>query len=135
MGISAEVQNELARLAFEARGRAYAPYSKYQVGAAVLMESGRIYQAANVENASYGLTICAERVAIGYAVSQGERKILALTVATEEGASPCGACRQVLAEFAASSLEVYLVGHDEKPTSPLMLDDLLPHRFSIDPSN
>jgi cytidine deaminase len=83
-----------------ARDRAYAPYSRYQVGAAVLGDNGQIYPGANVENAAYGSTMCAERTAVYGAIMAGARHILALAVCTENGGSPCGACRQVLVEFA-----------------------------------
>ncbi|HID88269.1 MAG TPA: cytidine deaminase, partial [Anaerolineae bacterium] len=82
-----------------ARGRAYAPYSNYQVGAALLGKSGTIYTGCNVENAVYPLGLCAERVAIAKAVSEGERVFIALAVVTENGGTPCGACRQTLREF------------------------------------
>ena len=93
---------KLISLAKKARARAYAPYSKFKVGAAVLAESGRIYKGCNVENASYGLTVCAERAAISRMVSEGETKFKAIAVVTDQKrpASPCGACRQVIAEFA-----------------------------------
>lgn len=92
---------ELIEAAIEARQKAYTPYSRYKVGAALLGKSGRIYTGCNVENASYGATICAERVAAVKAVSEGELKFLALAVVSEgaEPCSPCGICRQFLAEF------------------------------------
>jgi cytidine deaminase len=90
---------ELIALARKARDRAYAPYSRFRVGAALRTASGRLYSGCNVENASYGLSICAERVAIFKAVSEGERDFEAVAVVSETLASPCGACRQVMAEF------------------------------------
>jgi len=91
----------LVRAAAQARKSAYAPYSRFRVGAAVLTEDGSVYTGANIENASYGLSHCAERVAIHKAVSEGHRKIdtVAVVVNGEEPAMPCGACRQVMAEF------------------------------------
>ncbi len=90
----------LIDLALEARARAYIPYSRFAVGAALLTKSGKVYTGCNIENASYGLTVCAERVAIWKAVSEGETEFAALAVVTADGVSPCGACRQVMAEFA-----------------------------------
>ncbi len=90
----------LLEAALAARERAYAPYSHFPVGAAVRGASGRVYSGCNVENASSGLTVCAERVAVWKVVSEGEREIVALAVVTASGAMPCGACRQVLSEFA-----------------------------------
>src|SRR5208337_1176715 len=89
----------LVDAALSARQMAYAPYSKFLVGAAVLTESGTIYVGCNIENASYGLTICAERVALASAVAAGNRAVAAMAVATVGGATPCGACRQFAAEF------------------------------------
>lgn len=94
-------EDELIKAALQARELAYAPYSQYNVGAALLGKSGRIYTGCNVENASYGATICAERVAAVKAVSEGEQEFEALVVAVggDEPSSPCGICRQFLAEF------------------------------------
>ena len=94
-----EQRQRLVAAALEARRYAYAPYSKFPVGAAVLTDDGQIFTGCNVENTSLGLTICAERTAIFAAVSAGMRQYSGLAVATEGGFSPCGACRQVLAEF------------------------------------
>ena len=94
-----------------ARARAYAPYSRFAVGAAVLDEQGRVHAGCNVENASYGLTICAERAAVCAAVAAGARDLVAVAIATdlEQPGRPCGACRQVLAEFGLG-MQVLLVG-------------------------
>lgn len=118
---------ELVEAATEARQGAYAPYSRFAVGAAVRVASGRIYTGSNIENAAWGLTVCAERVAIWKAVSAGERDLVALAVVTETGATPCGSCRQVMAEF-AEELPVVIAdtaGHVWRTT----LAELLPHAF------
>ncbi len=93
--------DSLVEAAWQARDRAYAPYSNFHVGAALLAADGRIFAGCNVENISYGLTNCAERVAIGAAIAAGTREFLAIAVVADTGVpiSPCGACRQVLAEF------------------------------------
>lgn len=112
-----------------AQGRAYAPYSAYRVGAALEAEDGAIYAGCNVENASYGLTICAERTALGAAVSAGAQKFRRLVVVSDSDppASPCGACRQMLAEFGLG-LEVRAVGpaREQRWT----LTELLPDAFT-----
>ena len=88
--------NELIQIAIEMRSQAFAPYSNYKVGAAVLTDSGKIFGGCNIENSSYSLTICAERVALFKAVSEGETKFKALSVSTNNAGMPCGACRQVI---------------------------------------
>jgi len=98
----------LVEKAKEARGFAYAPYSKFRVGAALLTKSGKIYTGCNIENASFGLSICAERTAIFNAIIHGEKKLRALAVVAKS-ARPCGACRQVIIEFALKDAEVIFV--------------------------
>ena len=123
---------ELLDRAREARRHAYAPYSGYAVGAAVATGSGKIYTGANVENASSGLTVCAERVAILKAVTGGDRDLVAVAVVTADGATPCGACRQVLREFGAG-IEIHLAG-ETGPARRTDLATLLPEPFTLDPS-
>ena len=106
--INDEQRAALIQAALTVRAMAYAPYSDYPVGAALLMADGRIVTGVNVENASYGLSMCAERTAVFKAVAEGQQKILAVAVATDNAGSPCGACRQVLTEF-AGDVPVYLV--------------------------
>jgi len=114
--------------AVEAWHRAYAPYSKYQVGAAVLTESGKIFSGVNVENAVYPLTICAERVAIFSAVSQGEKEFQAIAVVTRNGGTPCGSCRQVMAEFGLDT-EVLIAKTSGELVNTYLVRDLLPASF------
>ncbi|MGH8714604.1 MAG: cytidine deaminase [Casimicrobiaceae bacterium] len=118
--------------ATEAARHAYAPYSRFAVGAAVLCADGRIHTGANVENASFGLSICAERTAIFRAVADGARRIDALVVYTPNGRTtpPCGACRQVLAEFGADALIVCCT--DDAGERRFLLADLLPDAFGPD---
>lgn len=98
----------LIQKAIEAREKAYAPYSKFKVGAALLSNDGRVCTGCNVENASFGLCLCAERIAIGKAISEGQREFQAIAVAATPLASPCGACRQFLLEF-GTEIEVISV--------------------------
>lgn len=105
--ISDEQRNELQNAARSARENAYAPYSNYRVGSAVLTEDGTIITGCNVENASYGATICAERVALTRAVAQGKRRFVAIAVATVDGGSPCGICRQVMVEL-GPTMDVFI---------------------------
>jgi cytidine deaminase len=104
--ITAEIRERLIAAACAARPNAYAPYSRFMVGAALLADDGRIYTGVNVENASYGLAVCAERNAIGALALAGGRRVLAVAVCTSNGVTPCGACRQVLSEFAPEEGEV-----------------------------
>jgi cytidine deaminase len=126
-----DAQDKLIAAAMAARQHAYAKYSKFQVGAALITADGQIITGANVENTSYGLTICAERVAIHAAVAAGHRSFQALAVVTAGGLTPCGACRQVIAEF-CEDLPIYLVDA-EKPdaVSQTSLAVLLPQRFRL----
>jgi cytidine deaminase len=123
-----EQRDQLIQTALHARRWAYAPYSHYDVGAALLTASGRIYDGVNVENAAYPTTMCAERVAAFKAVSEGERDFLAVAVVTDNGGTPCGGCRQVLAEF-SPAMEVYLADKDGQLTQATTLDVLLPGAF------
>lgn len=118
-------------MAEQARRHAYAPYSRFDVGAALLASSGKVYVGANVENASYGLCLCAERGAISAAVVHGERSFTALVVVAPQAATPCGMCRQVLAEFAPSFALRCYVG--AQLTLDTQVADLLPFAFSLTP--
>ena len=121
---------QLIEKAKEALGNAHVPYSNYRVGAAVLTEDGNVYNGCNIENASYGATVCAERVAIFKAVSNGEKNIRAIALVTGAGdfPTPCGICRQVIAEFAMENIEIIL--HNDEKTEVFKLDDLLPLSFT-----
>jgi cytidine deaminase len=118
---------ELIARAALAQEYAYAPYSNYRVGAALLTGSGRVYLGSNVENAVYSLTICAERVAVVKAISEGEKKFEAMAVVTSNGGSPCGACRQVLREFALK-LPIY-IADAEGSFRETSVAELLPDSF------
>lgn len=120
---------ELVRRAREVQAHAYCPYSKFRVGAALEAADGHVYVGTNVESASYGLTVCAERMAIGAAVAGGAREFRRIVVATDVDppASPCGACRQLLAEFGLD-LEVIAVGPQTERR--WVLRDLLPDAFA-----
>lgn len=124
--------NELMDKAREASEKAYAPYSKFKVGACVLSENGKFYTGCNFENSSYGLTICAERNAIGTAICDGEQKIKAVAIYSPntKHCYPCGACRQVMCEFASDSgLEIILESEDGIEVKNF--NDIFPKGFQL----
>lgn len=127
--LSSEEKQALVDLACAARQRAYVPYSHYQVGAAVRTVSGEIYTGCNIENAAYPHTMCAERVAIFKAVSEGEHDFAAIAVATSNAGSPCGGCRQVMAEFGLETL-VLIADGEGHLRRELTVNDLLPLAFT-----
>jgi cytidine deaminase len=121
-------REELIRAAFEARKHAYAPYSNYPVGAALLTSTGKIFTGVNVENAAYPTTICAERVAVFKAVSEGECRFVAIAVVTLNGGSPCGSCRQVLSEFGLET-QVLIADAQGRVVLDTTVAELLPGAF------
>lgn len=125
--------DRLYAAADEARKAAYAPYSRFQVGAAFLCDDGSVVKGCNVENASYGLTVCAERNAVGAMVVQGRTPVaLALVVDSEQPTPPCGMCRQVLAEVAKGELEVRSRTVRTQREARWTVGELLPHLFTKD---
>ena len=133
-GNSASVNDSIEALvsaAKEAAARSYSPYSKFSVGAAVVGDDRQIYSGCNIENASYGLAICAERVAIAKAISAGARTIVrvAIFTPTDHPTAPCGACRQFLREFAQAEIEVICVSHAPERLRFQGIEALLPHSF------
>lgn len=127
--LTSETKKALIDLGNEARRRAYVPYSNYRVGAALQGKSGRIYTGVNIENAAYPVTVCAERVAVFKAVSEGEREFDAISVVTDNGGSPCGSCRQVLAEFGLD-IVVLIADGDGSLIRETTVSDLLPGAFT-----
>ena len=123
-------KEKLVGKAIEAKSIAYAPYSNFHVGAALLTEDDKLYTGANIENASYGLTVCAERTAAFKAILDGERKFKAIAVAgnTDEYLPPCGACRQVLLELCGKDLDVHLV-NSKNEIKTFKLNELIPFSF------
>lgn len=123
-----EQRDDLIKIAIQATKWVYAPYSNYPVGAALLTASGRTYEGVNVENAAYPTSICAERVAVFKAVSEGERKFEAIAVVTRDGGSPCGSCRQVLSEFGLETIVLIADDHGNL-IQETTVGDLLPGAF------
>ena len=129
-----ELQQKLIDHAKEAFKNAYVPYSHYPVGSAVLTESGEIFMGANVENVAYPVTVCGERSAIFNAVSHGHRSFQAIAVVTKSGGTPCGSCRQVMAEFGTDTL-VLIANVDGDLLQTFTVGDLLPHAFNEEDLN
>lgn len=122
---------ELIKKASEAKEKAYVPYSKFKVGAAILTGNNKVYTGCNIENASYGATNCAERTAIFKAVSEGEKEIRAIAVvgSEDELTFPCGICRQVISEFALQNIEI-IIGKNENEYVVKTLEEILPGAFT-----
>lgn len=129
MTITEQEKQSLIDLANTARQRAYVPYSHYAVGAALRTRSGRIFTGVNVENAAYPQTMCAERVAIFKAVSEGEKDFEIISVVTDNGGSPCGGCRQVMAEFGLDTI-VLMADGSGKLVKGTTVKELLPEAFT-----
>ena len=129
--LNQSMKERLIQEALEARKKAYVPYSNYPVGAALVTASGKTYGGANIENAAFPVTVCAERVAIFKAVSEGDMDLLAIAVATKNGGTPCGSCRQVMAEF-NPELILYIVDENGKITQETTLKEILPGYFGPD---
>lgn len=122
-------KQSLIELANEARKRAYVPYSNYPVGSALRTKTGKLYTGVNIENAAYPQTMCAERVAIFKAVSEGEKEFEVISVVTGNGGSPCGGCRQVMAEFGLDTV-VLLADGNGKLVKETTVRELLPEAFT-----
>jgi len=125
--------DELLNIAKEVSEKAYAPYSKFRVGACVLSDDGRVYKGCNFENSSYGLSICAERNAIGSAIADGVKKIKAIAIYSpnQENCLPCGACRQVMAEFRADDNDIDIITATKGEMNVYKLSYLLPESFVL----
>ena len=134
MTLNDQEKQSLIDLANTARQRAYVPYSNYPVGAALRTKTGRLYTGVNVENAAYPQTMCAERVAIFKAVSEGEKEFEVITVVTDNGGSPCGGCRQVMAEFGLDTI-VLLADGTGRLVKETTVRELLPEAFTPDRLN
>ena len=131
MPLTLQEKQALIDVANNARERAYAPYSNYRVGSALRTKTGRVFTGVNVENAAYPQTMCAERVAIYKAVSEGEKEFEAISVVTDNGGSPCGGCRQVMAEFGLDTI-VLLADGTGKLIKETTVRELLPSAFTPD---
>jgi cytidine deaminase len=129
MTLTDEQIHSLIETARDVRKFAYVPYSNYPVGAALLTSSGKVFTGVNVENAAFPVTNCAERTAVFKAVSEGERKFTALALVTNNGGSPCGACRQVLAEFGLDTV-LYIADGQGRLVRQMTVAELLPAAFT-----
>jgi len=128
MAVDTQQRDHLLNQARLVRSNAYVPYSHYAVGAALLTAAGKVYTGVNIENAAYPMTVCGERTAIFKAVSEGEKEFVAIAVVTENGGAPCGACRQVMAEF-APDMQVFIAREDGTLDLETTVRDLLPSFF------
>jgi cytidine deaminase len=128
MSLTPKIRNQLIAAAQNVRQHAYAPYSNYAVGAALLTADSQIFTGANVENSAFSLTICAERNAVSTAVSQGQHDFEALALVTKDGGTPCGACRQVLSEF-GPEIQVIIADEQGAVQEQLTIGELLPNGF------
>ncbi len=124
-------RNDLIQAAIKARENAYAPYSKFFVGAALRCEDGTVFTGCNVENTSYGLCICAERTAICKAVSEGHQKFDAIAVSATPFATPCGACRQFIVEFGKNIEVICVDANDASNVKSWTIDELIPENFKF----
>jgi cytidine deaminase len=131
MSLTKQEKQALIDLANTARPRAYAPYSNYPVGAVLRTKTGRLYTGVNVENAAYPQTMCAERIAIFKAISEGEKEFEVIAVVTDNGGSPCGGCRQVMAEFGLDTIVIFADGTG-KLVKETTVRELLPEAFTPD---
>jgi cytidine deaminase len=129
MSLSEQEKQSLIDLANNVRQRAYVPYSHYPVGSSVRTKTGRVFTGVNVENAAYPQTMCAERIAIFKAVSEGEKEFEVITVVTDNGGSPCGGCRQVMAEFGLDTI-VILADGSGRIVKETTVKELLPEAFT-----
>lgn len=134
MSLTKQEKQSFIDLANTARQRAYVPYSNYPVGAVLRTKSGRLFTGVNVENAAYPQTMCAERVAIFKAVSEGEKEFEVITVVTDNGGAPCGGCRQVMAEFGLDTI-VLLADGTGKLVKETTVKELLPDAFTPEQLN
>ena len=119
---------QLIKKAVEAQKRAKAPYSKYPVGAALLLQDGKVIYGCNIESKAYPTTLCAERIAIFSAISQGYTKFQALALITQDGGTPCGGCRQIMHEY-LGNIPIYIANNSIEKYKTLSIKELLPHPF------
>lgn len=129
--ISDKLRQQLIDAAARVRQYAHAPYSNFLVGASLLTESDSLFGGCNIENASYGLTICAERIAIGNAISHGQKNFKAICIVADNAVSPCGACRQFIREFGSETIIILVDSSDNQIRKEFTIDQLLPESFSL----
>ncbi len=129
--MNAEVTDQLVKTAIAARTQSYSPYSSFAVGAALLCADGTVFSGCNVENASFGLAICAERTAICKAISEGNKDFVAIAIAAAPLASPCGACRQFIVEFGKDIEVICVNANDVNEIHNWKISELIPNRFSF----